>query len=359
MNKQLTMHIKGIQELRKALGVRANIDKEGELSKIWARWIITHRSLFKQDYIYLPGDTEYDYQLLTELHMKGCVNTKEIYKYLMECCSVLNSRMGSLTSSLEFGGIHGSELVNVKEEGKYVILECDGISDRLPISVYKKMGRMYRNAAMAPEHLKNGYIWLTMTLYSLLDGKGLQWAVPSAVMAILKQDMGCDVELFASPINSMHMNYYSLFPYDRYFGSRGNFFNTKDDAFIEGTYQINPPFIISLFVKTTEKILRLLEIADLNNKNLTFIYIMPEWDDFTAYNMVSESRFCMKQIKLEAGHHYYYQYSTGGYIKARFGTLVIFLSTDMKCCGNELEKAIKIAFAQPFNYSSLFRGNRY
>lgn len=349
------MHIKGIQDLRKELGVRANIKREGEVSKIWARWIITHRSLFKQDYMYLPSDTEYDYQLLTELQTKGCDNPKAIYNFLIESCLVLNAKCGSLKAEMESGGIHGSLPVTLHEEGKYIILSCDGISDKLPISVYKKMGRMYKNAGLAPENIKNKYIWLIITFYSLLDCKGLQWAVPSAVMAILKQDMGCDVELFASPINSLHMNYYSLFPQDKYFGSRGNFFHAPDSHFTEGTFQVNPPFIVSLFVKTTERILDLLEKADSAGKNLTFIYIMPEWEDFSAYDMVAETRFCVRQIKLEAHQHYYYQYSTGGYIKARFGTLVIFLSTDMKCCGNELERAIKIAFCQPFNYSSLFR----
>ena len=355
MNKQLILHIKDIKNLRKELGVYVKIKSEDEVSKIWARWIITHRSLFKQKYMYLPNDDEYDYQMLTELLSKGCINVKDAYNFLINSCGILNSKRGSLVADTEFGGIHGDAKINVYEEGKYVILECDEISDKLPITVYKKMGRMYKNAGLAPENIKNSYIWLIMVFYSLLDGKGLQWAVPSSVMAILKQDMGCDVELFASPINSLHMNYYSLFLQDKYFGSRGNFFNAPDEDFKEGTFQVNPPFIVPIFVKTTEKILRLLEISDSRGTNLTFIYIMPEWEDFSAYNMVTETRFCMRQINLEAYKHYYYQYSTGAYIKARFGTLVLFLSTDMKCCSVDLEKAIKIAFTQPFNYASLFR----
>ena len=357
MNSQLICHIKDILSLREQFSRKSGIHKEAETFKIWARWIITHRSLFPQDHIYLPSDSEYDFQILTELQMKGCPKDKQTYEWLLSACADVNQRYPKLTlSETEFPGIHGNIPVYYQETGtgksRQAVFSCGDFVYELPMHVVRKLDRLYVSTGLAMPSMKNEYIWLITALYDLLDGKGLQWAVPATVMWLLQQDLGCYTELFASPINTYNSSYYSLFSYDRYFGSKGNFFTAPNSDFVEGAYQINPPFIIPLFTKTTERVLELLEIAEQNEKLLTFVYIMPEWDDFPAYNMVSETRFCMKQIKMDPGRHYYHQYSTGSYIKARFGTHIIFLSTDMKCCNNEFEKAIKVAFSQPFKFNT-------
>lgn len=348
MNKDLVSYIKNVLHLRQSFFQASHVIKETEAMKIWARWIISHRSLCRQENIYLPDDNVYDYQVLLELQDKG-VSVEQsvcVYEWLRSECCQINSKY-TPTATVEYGGIHGTiPVIQTKDAEGYIILECSGILQYLPYNLYTRMSRLYRAHGSCTEHdMKNNYMWLCATLYSLLDGKGLQWAVPPKVMNILNSDLGCCTELFASPLNTYNDNYYSLFLLDKVFGSRGNFFTAKDTDFIEGTYQVNPPFIDSLFTRTTERILELLTIADKNNKELTFVYIMPEWKDFQTFNMVSEAHYCVKQIHLSAHTHFYYQYDTGTYIRARFGSYIFFLSTNTKCCSNILERDIRYGFS--------------
>jgi hypothetical protein len=347
MNKDLVTYIENVLHLRDSFSLISRVDKESEAMKIWARWIITHRSLCAQSNLYLPDDNVYDYQILLELQDKGVTlkYSKFLYEWLRLECNKINNKY-TLISTMEEGGIHG--YIPIKESrnisSKSISLTCNNMKQILPLSVYNRMSRLYRSKNSLP-CMKNKYIWLCTTLYSLLDGKGLQWAVPPKIMNILQRDLGCYTELFASPLNAYNENYYSLFTFDSAFGSRGNFYEAKDQDFVEGTYQVNPPFIDPLFTKTTERVLELLDIADKNNKELTFIYIMPEWKDFQTYNMVSEARFCVKQILLSAYSHFYYQYDTGAYIRARFGSYIFFLSTNTKCCPHSLEREIRQGFS--------------
>jgi len=225
----------------------------------------------------------------------------------------------------------------------------------IPTIVYNRMARTYLGLPLQ----KNSYIWLCATIYSILDGKGLQWAVPPPVMELLQSSLGCYTELFASPLNAYNKQYYSLFPLDKMFGSKGNVFTAPDADFQEGTFQINPPFIDQLFAKTSERVLELLDKADANAKDLTFIYVMPEWKDFTTYNMIAESRFCVKRIYLRSGQHYYYQYSNGTYIPARFGSYMFFLSTNSKICSNTLESNIRYAFLGRQPNTSFYAKHKY
>jgi hypothetical protein len=352
MNDDLIFYIKEITKLRKLFSIISHVEKESEVMKIWARWIITHRSVCPQGNLVLPDDETYDSKLILELQDKGVTSKHSIFlhDWLIAECRTINKHF-TPTASVEFGGIHGNIPITYAIKNNTVKLTCSGIEQLIPITVYNQMSRTFRPPQLTKK--KNGYIWLCAALYGLLDGKGLQWAVPPKVMGLLQTNLGCYTELFASPLNVYNKNYYSLFPIDTVFGSRGNFFTAPDSDFTEGAYQVNPPFIDPLFTKTTNKILELLDIADSAGKELTFVYIMPEWNDFPTYTMVSEARFCVKQIKLHANSHYYYQYGTSSFIRARFGTNIFFLSTNTKCCTHTLEKELIHAFGcKPQDYHS-------
>lgn len=350
MNRDLILYIENIIDLRQSFSRISHIDKKSEAMKIWARWIITHRSVCPQGNLVLPDDEVYDTQFILELQDKG-VPVKHSYylhQWLLDSCRRINKNFNPI-ATYEYGGIHGDRPVIHLLKHKNVQLTCSGIEQSIPISVYNHMTRLYQHNT--PVHTtskyshKNSYIWLCSTLYNLLDGKGLQWAVPPDVMNLLQTNLCCYTELFASPLNTHNKNYYSLFELDRVFGSKGNFFQAPDTDFESGTYQVNPPFIDPLFTKTTERILELLAIAEQNNRDLTFIYIMPEWSHFTTYYMVSETKYCVRKISLHSGTHYYYQYGSGSYIRARFGTHIFFLSTDSNCCSHTLEREIRHGFS--------------
>lgn len=346
MNVDLISYIKEILHLRGVFTTISQMDKESEVMKIWARWIITHRSLCRQGNLILPDDHEYDSQLIVELQDKG-VNVEHaeyLHDWLLYECQHVNKSYSPI-ATVEYGGIHGNVELAIQQHGDSIYIKPLGetsLEQMLPLCVYNRLSRWYQGSA--PQ--RDGYIWLCSMIYSILDGKGLQWAVPPAVMELLQSNLGCYTELFASPLNAYNKNYYSLFPLDSIFGSKGNFFTAPNENFLSGTFQINPPFIDQLFTKTSERVLHLLDLADRNGQELTFIYIMPEWKDFVTYNMIAESRFCVKQIHLRNRQHYYYQYSTSSYIPARFGSYMFFLSTNSKICSNTLETSIRYAFGR-------------
>jgi hypothetical protein len=344
MNSVLVSHIRDIIRFRDVLCTISHVESEADMMKIWARWIITHRSLFSQKTVCLPEDYEYDPQLIVELIEKGVstLHATYIHDWMYEEARIINKGFQWFSATAEFGGIHGHCPIIEEYKGNIVNLTCDDISVEIPLGVYNKLLKAMRKY-MIPASIS--YIWFTCILYSLLDGKGLQWAVPQAVMNILRNKFGCDTELFASPINNYFSGYYSLFPYDKVFGSRGNFFTAPDKDFLSGTFQVNPPFIDCLFTKTTQRILKLLHKAEENGRDLTFIYIMPQWEDFNAYEQSVASPYCVKQIILWPNTHYYYQHVTNSYVRARFGTFILFLSTNPNCCDNATESEIVSAFS--------------
>jgi len=337
MNRDLVPYIKSILTLKEDFCRLSKINNTETLN-IWARWIITHRSLFKQTSPFLPDDTEFDSQLIRELVEKGAEveHSRYIHDWLQQQCQIINQSITE-PSDLDLKEITSCYYLNNQVYIKYQNLETE-----LPEYIFTKLIKK-TESVINPLY----YIWYTCFLYDLLDGKGLQWAVPPSVLNILQNRLGCDTELFASPFNNHYDKYYSLFPTDEACGSLGNFFTAKDEDFQRGTFQINPPFIDILFTITTKRVLKLLEIADNNSESLTFIYIMPTWDEFDTCTLLSESPFCVKNIILKAHMHYYYQYINESFIKARFGTRIMFLSTKHNCCSQETEYDIISAFCYP------------
>lgn len=361
MNSDVVHFCTQIQELKAIIG-KGLIESTAQ--KIWSRWVITHLSFFKQrgisKWMPIPTDTVWDYQLLIELMTQGSTQEQAIQKVALlhdkayDLVLVAPKLIATLDGSTydKNIGLHGDVAVHyqISEGGKNAIISCEKYIHHIPITVYDKVRRLYRQTGFGPPDdpdMFHKYLWFDLTLYYLLSGPGLQWAVPPSVMFTLKQEMGCTTEIFASPFNCYCNKYYSLFPHDRYFGSLGNFFQAPDSKFTTGTFQVNPPFIEPIFVKATDKIIRLLEKAEMTDQKLTFVYIMPIWVDFPSYDTLISSKYCYRIISLDAEHHYYYQYQTGQFIKARFGTNIVILSTQIDICSLQTELKLIHAFQHP------------
>ena len=101
--------------------------------------------------------------------------------------------------------------------------------------------------------------------YQLLGSNNNQLGVLPNVLKKMKNDFGLNFECFASSINSIFKNYCSLY-YDieKYFGSKGNFFNLKP---ISGTFSFNPPYQSKLMIKGINTLFKHLEEVKINNKN--------------------------------------------------------------------------------------------
>ena len=159
-----------------------------------------------------------------------------------------------------------------------------------PFKIRDKRQENIINNILIPEHiydkLKNkftgdmnyidSYIWTIIYRYQLLGSNNNQLGVLPGVLDKMKNDFNLNYECFASTINSTFDKYCSIY-YDveKYFGSQGSFFNMTP---ISGTYGFNPPYQKDVMDKGIENILKSLEKADIDNKELSFIITIPIWE---------------------------------------------------------------------------------
>lgn len=344
-----------IYQLKKWFVDFSGLDKY-EAYKIWARWIITHMSLHQQTNMFVPSmNTDNDLQIVVELVSKGCSRRRAQFHSL-----ALAQRARAISNHFDrkvFVDPIGSSIyslsMNVTHRGSEVTIEPSQCQNRfshtIPVTLWNRLKTMYNYSQTArfQQRFMNQSIWMTLMLYSLLDGKSLQWAVPKSVFKYIQREFNCNTELFASPLNAYFKKYYSLFKIDRQFGSLGNFFAAPSGNFLEGCYQINPPFIDVLFSETSSRILDYLDTADKNGKDLTFIYIMPDWDKLGGFELLRTSKYCVKIKKIPAGDHFYKQAPRDRYIRVHFNTNVLILSTNMEICPDYKMHKIAYHFKRP------------
>lgn len=284
-----------------------------EAEKIFSRWVITHRSLFHQgnNKLFLPKNPVFDVQLIHELIEKGCPQmvAHEVEVWLRKQTALVHTEPVKKKNALEVKKIEGDTTVT---------LEGQPITLTLNREIYRKLEE---------KHSVLEDIYQCVLFYNQLQGKGLQWALPPRLFSYLERKLQCTTEVFASPINHYYSRYYSLFEVDKSFGSLGSFFDAPNSEFESGCFQVNPPFIDSIFTKTTQRILSLLQEAKAAERELTFVYVMPLWTQFRTVNWVSDSPFCVRYIQLKPDSHFYYQAETDSYIRARFTTVMFILSS--------------------------------
>lgn len=170
--------------------------------------------------------------------------------------------------------------------------------------------------------------------YSTLINRGQQWALPHAQFKHLVEHYGVNHEGFASPLNSgiLSLNtngkFCSLFKdTDEVFGSIGSFFDQTlytDPVDLIGLEKINieekkekvkelppkhwvvnPPFIISVMGRTTDKILSELDTASDLNVGVMVVYILPSWTDFDGYTKIQNSKFLKHVQHMEKKKHFF------------------------------------------------------
>lgn len=115
------------------------------------------------------------------------------------------------------------------------------------------------------------------------QGKGLHSAAPGELMQVLKQRMGVECELFASPLNVCLNTYCSLFPdIDKFFGSKGSFFD-PNFTIKEGSYEANPPFEEIIMKRVVFRIEQWLDASGEGRSQmdaqspLSFCLLVPYW----------------------------------------------------------------------------------
>lgn len=142
----------------------------------------------------------------------------------------------------------------------------------IPKYIFDKLEKRYTG----PEDKLNDYLWIIIYRYQLLGSNNNQLAVLPHILMKMNLDFGLSFECFASSINSTFDDYCSIY-YDveKYFGSKGNFFNLVP---LEGTFGFNPPYQKNVMDSGIFRLLDLLDLATKSKNDLTFIITIPIWD---------------------------------------------------------------------------------
>ena len=209
----------------------------------------------------------------------------------------------------------------------------------LPLDVYNKLKENFIG------NLKfiDDYIWSIIFRYQLLSSNNHQLGILPSIINNMQHDYNLTFECFASSINCTLKNYCSIY-YDieHLFGSHGNFFNKN---FIEGVYTFNPPYQKNIIDKGYLKINYHLDLANKNNKELTFILTIPVWDkegqkminysnkidygEFEVINKIKESKF-FRGLRIISKEEFTYIDHNFKLLKNKTiqNTYIILLSTD-------------------------------
>lgn len=322
------------------------INNSRECNKIWSRWIISQISNYRHSDIFpflYNDEILFDRQTIKEI-VDNNATYSEAYSFYIEYCSIVKKRLSCLQSFknkttyddsivsklLEFTLFAYREIPKKHISNYRVTIDYNGNALGIPSSVYTKLLGMYtRKQDFRYDMVVEYNIWKLLFYYEFLDRTPLQWALPVSTFDEFNciEKIQIIGELFASPINVKCPIYYSLFDHDKLFGSRGNFFDNYKNLDLKGTYEINPPFIESIFVKSSLCVIDMLTRSkNAINDPLTFIYVMPDWITSIGYETLRNSIFFRGE--LVANDHSYYDYYESRIVKSRIKTHLLILSTD-------------------------------
>ena len=137
------------------------------------------------------------------------------------------------------------------------------------------------------------------------EGAGFQAAIPGACFDVLLKHLDCSMECFASPLNCRYPTFCSAFlDTDVMFGSIGSFFSSNFNP-IEGSYEANPPFVDTLIRKMALKMDLLLSTSKKQKKPLSFVVIIPEWDQTNGWKTLANSKHLRNHIVIQQRDHGY------------------------------------------------------
>eukprot|EP00941_MAST-03F_sp_MAST-3F-sp1_P002922 g2922.t1 len=145
------------------------------------------------------------------------------------------------------------------------------------------------------------------------QGAGFQAAMHGDCFDVLRRHLDCRFECFASPLNARYRHYCSAFPdTDVSFGSCGSFFDLSPDKLFKGmddddddgiSFEANPPFVPEIITKMALHIEHLLR--NLEKKTLSFVVIIPTWEDCRGHQLLAESKFLRARVTLDQKSHGY------------------------------------------------------
>ena len=209
-------------------------------------------------------------------------------------------------------------------------------------------------------------MFCVMYRYKYISGDNQQLAISNDVKDKIKSILDINFELFASAINCYSDNFSSLFPdIEHYFGSKGSFFSFTP---IEGFYLANPPYYTNIIEAMAKHLLKALDNTILP---LGFIITVPIWDyptldelqtkchidkkyvqkskeygEYVGLNLLIESKYCHKKIKVCSNKFVYTDHLTGKLARNVANTYVIIIHNDKLHIDDEQNKKLDELFTK-------------
>ena len=311
--------------------------KKYEAYKVWAHWLIRNLcdSLENFHYHIIPNQKiAEDSGIIDHLKEKGANAEKvhEFYNLVISKAYHLYQKynqfkIDQMTNPTIIAQISDSIQYSVEEENGnkcHIYKLVDTYVKHNDIK-YKKLVSLYKGD---PQSFNFCMFEIGFNYY-ILDGQSLQWCLPPKVFDTLRTGLSVKTELFASPTNAHLPLYCSLFYIDKQFGALDNFFNLDTEQILTGTFEVNPPFIEKVFIKSSSMIIHFLEKSQTHNKDLLFIYIMPNWSDSKGYELLAKSKFLIDEIILTENKHFYYHSPNDRMVSANFESHILIVGTNM------------------------------
>jgi hypothetical protein len=141
-------------------------------------------------------------------------------------------------------------------------------------------------------------VFCLLARYQTIQGHGFQAAVAEAAFGVLHEDLGVDLEVFASPLNSTYARHCSAFrDTDACFGSLGSFFDLHPQ---EGSFEANPPFVLGVMDAMVTHITSLFTAS---TGPLSFVVVVPKWDQAAFYTSLSSSPWLQRKMVIVKEEH--------------------------------------------------------
>ncbi|KAJ3246063.1 mRNA (2'-O-methyladenosine-N(6)-)-methyltransferase [Chytriomyces hyalinus] len=185
--------------------------------------------------------------------------------------------------------------------GKYAFCKLSlAHFEKLQILYARYSGKNLENEDGDNSHFSRALMALLLRYQSML-GHGFQAAMSNVSFNVLNREFGVDFECFASPLNSRWGRHCSAFTdTDGVFGSLGDFFSFKPH---EGSFEVNPPFVRPIMEKAAEHVEYLLARAEAAKKALSFVVVLPAWEECTSWTLLKESKWLQAMTVLPGGDH--------------------------------------------------------
>ena len=189
------------------------------------------------------------------------------------------------------------------------------------VNVYKIIPEcIYNKIQNINNKIKEKYLFFFYIIVGFDTGQF--WGLHPYIYNFIKTNYTNSIECFASPFNNNIENYFSLlYPIDKYYGSKGDFF----EHFFKVNYNvyiINPPFIDTIILKVFDMIEEKLKY----NRIQIFLYI-PQWDDiFIPWYKRISNKYITIFCKLNKNDSIVYDYIAAKSLKATFGTYFIYIN---------------------------------